>query len=166
MRSQPTVLKIVGFFGEMRAAQTTIAPVRTTSMFRNKAVNHYVLQGLLLTAILATAPARAEQNFENVAGSWSGGGLMKPSDGPRERVRCKVDYVVKNEGQAVKMNVLRWLLLGASSRSLDRRESHANFGCTASWPKRRARSVLGHSSASPSRPDATMITALMVKPVI
>jgi len=74
-------------------------------MFRNKAVNHYILQGLLLTAILAAAPARAEQNFENVAGSWSGGGLMKPSDGPRERVRCKVDYVVKNAGQSVKMNV-------------------------------------------------------------
>ncbi len=30
---------------------------------------------------------------------------MKPSDGPRERVRCKVDYVARNEGQSVKMNV-------------------------------------------------------------
>src|SRR5437899_4527787 len=74
-------------------------------MFGNKAVNHYILQGLLLTAILAAAPARAEQNFENVAGSWSGSGSMKPSDGPRERVRCKVDYIVKNTGQSVKMNV-------------------------------------------------------------
>jgi hypothetical protein len=74
-------------------------------MFRNKAINHCILQCLLLMAILATAPARAEQNFENVAGSWSGGGSMKPSDGPRERVRCKVDYVVKNAGQSVKMNV-------------------------------------------------------------
>jgi len=30
---------------------------------------------------------------------------MKPKDGPRERVRCKVDYIVKNAGQSVKMNV-------------------------------------------------------------
>jgi hypothetical protein len=30
---------------------------------------------------------------------------MKPSDGARERVRCKVDYNVKNAGQSVKMNV-------------------------------------------------------------
>jgi hypothetical protein len=30
---------------------------------------------------------------------------MKPSDGARERVRCKVDYVPKNAGQSVKMNV-------------------------------------------------------------
>jgi hypothetical protein len=105
MPGQPTDLKIVGFLGEMRAAPTTIALVRTRSMFRNKAINHCILQCLLLMAILATAPARAEQNFENVAGSWSGGGSMKPSDGPRERVRCKVDYVVKNAGQSVKMNV-------------------------------------------------------------
>ena len=30
---------------------------------------------------------------------------MKPSDGPRERVRCKIDYAPKNAGQSVKMNV-------------------------------------------------------------
>jgi hypothetical protein len=55
--------------------------------------------------IHATVPAYAEQSFANVAGSWSGSGSMKPSDGPRERVRCKVDYIVKNAGQSVKMNV-------------------------------------------------------------
>jgi hypothetical protein len=59
----------------------------------------------ILTAVLFAAPARAEQAFHDVAGSWSGGGSMKPSDGPRERVRCKVDYAVRNEGHSVKMNV-------------------------------------------------------------
>jgi hypothetical protein len=58
-----------------------------------------------LKTILATTPALAEQSFDNVAGSWSGSGSMKPKDGPRERVRCKVDYNVKNAGQSVKMNV-------------------------------------------------------------
>jgi hypothetical protein len=54
---------------------------------------------------LGAAPASAEQNFSDVAGSWSGGGMMKPSDGPSERVRCKVEYTVKSAGQSVKMNV-------------------------------------------------------------
>jgi len=31
--------------------------------------------------------------------------MMKPSDGPRERVRCKVDYVPKNNGQSLKLNL-------------------------------------------------------------
>ena len=30
---------------------------------------------------------------------------MKPSDGPRERVRCKADYVPKNAGQSVKLTL-------------------------------------------------------------
>jgi hypothetical protein len=58
-----------------------------------------------LIAILAAAPAYAE-SFDSVAGSWSGGGMMKPKDGPRERVRCKVEYAPKNSGQSVKL-VLR-----------------------------------------------------------
>jgi hypothetical protein len=66
---------------------------------------HRMLRFSLLMTVLAAAPACAEQGFDNVAGSWSGGGTMKPSDGARERVRCKVDYNVKNAGQSVKMNV-------------------------------------------------------------
>jgi hypothetical protein len=72
---------------------------------RNRAIIHWILRCSLLMTILAAAPARAQQNFDSVAGSWSGSGSMKPSDGPRERVRCKVDYVPKNGGQSVKMNV-------------------------------------------------------------
>jgi hypothetical protein len=59
----------------------------------------------IASACLAAAPACAQQSFDTVAGSWSGGGSMKPSDGPSERVRCKIDYVPKNAGQSVKMNV-------------------------------------------------------------
>jgi hypothetical protein len=74
-------------------------------MFRNQTIIHWILGCSLLMTILAVAPARAQQSFDNVAGSWSGGGSMKPSDGARERVRCKIDYVPKNAGQSVKMNV-------------------------------------------------------------
>lgn len=73
-------------------------------MFRNRAINHRILRYALLTTILAAAPACAE-SFDSVAGSWSGSGSMKPKDGPRELVRCKVDYVPKNAGQSVKMDV-------------------------------------------------------------
>ena len=66
---------------------------------------HRISRCFLLMTIFAAVPAQAEQSFDNVAGSWSGGGSMKPSDGPRERVRCKIDYAPKNAGQSVKMNV-------------------------------------------------------------
>ena len=74
-------------------------------MFRNRATVHRILRCAILKTILAATPAFAEQSFDGVAGSWSGSGLMKPSDGPSERVRCKIDYVPKNAGQSVKMNV-------------------------------------------------------------
>jgi hypothetical protein len=74
-------------------------------MFRNRTIICRILQGALLMTVLAAAPACAQQSFEDVTGSWSGSGTMKPSDGPRERVRCKADYLVKNDGQSVKMNL-------------------------------------------------------------
>jgi hypothetical protein len=59
-----------------------------------------------LIVVLMAAPACAQPGFGDVAGSWSGGGMMKPSDGPRERVRCKADYIPKNNGQSVKLTLL------------------------------------------------------------
>jgi hypothetical protein len=119
-------------------------------MFRNRAIILRKLRYALVIIIHATVPAYAEQSFASVAGSWSGSGSMKPPDGPRERVRCKVEYNLKNAGHSVKMD-------GFPS-------PHANFGCGTS-PIRRARSVLGQSSSRPNNPDATRMTALMVKPV-
>jgi hypothetical protein len=75
-------------------------------MFRSRAIIHRILQACLVMTVLAAAPACAQQSFEDVAGSWSGAGTMKPKDGPREKVRCKANYTVKNEGQSVKMNLL------------------------------------------------------------
>ena len=74
-------------------------------MFINRAILRWILACSLLITIFTVAPACAQQSFDTVAGSWSGSGSMKPSDGPRERVRCKIDYVSKNAGQSVKMNV-------------------------------------------------------------
>jgi hypothetical protein len=58
----------------------------------------------VLLFMLSAAPVSA-QTLENVAGSWSGSGMMKPSDGPQERVRCKANYIVGNAGLSVKMAV-------------------------------------------------------------
>jgi hypothetical protein len=74
-------------------------------MLRFRAIVHGVLPCLILMTVLSISPAWAQQSFDNVAGSWSGSGSMKPSDGPRERVRCKVDYIIKNAGQSVKLNL-------------------------------------------------------------
>ncbi len=74
-------------------------------MVRQPAITRWILRCAPVIAILAAAPACAQQSFENVAGSWSGGGMMKPSDGPRERVRCKAEYAPKNNGQSLKLNL-------------------------------------------------------------
>jgi hypothetical protein len=74
-------------------------------MFRSRTIIYRILQGALLMTVFAAVPACAQQSFEDVAGSWSGSGTMKPSDGPRERVRCKAEYTPKSQGQSVKMNL-------------------------------------------------------------
>jgi hypothetical protein len=74
-------------------------------MLWNRVINFRILRYSLLVTVLAIAPACAQQSFDSLAGSWSGSGSMKTKDGPRERVKCKVDYLVKNAGQSVKMNV-------------------------------------------------------------
>jgi hypothetical protein len=64
-----------------------------------------ILSCIMVGTAVGIGPARAQSNFEELAGGWSGGGMMKPSDGARERVRCKIDYIPKNEGQSLKMQV-------------------------------------------------------------
>ena len=55
-------------------------------MFRKRMIIG-VLRCLLIAVPLAASLASEQQGFEDVAGSWSGSGSMKPSDGPRERVK-------------------------------------------------------------------------------
>jgi hypothetical protein len=80
--------------------------LKDESMFRSRAIICRILQASLVMIVLAAVPACAQQSFGDVSGSWSGAGMMKPKDGPQERVRCKANYAVKNEGQSVKMNLL------------------------------------------------------------
>jgi hypothetical protein len=64
-----------------------------------------ILSCILVGTGVGIAPVRAQSNFEELAGVWSGGGMMKPSDGPRERVKCKINYIPKKQGQSLKMEV-------------------------------------------------------------
>jgi hypothetical protein len=57
---------------------------------------------LLLASI---NPVRAEPVFDSLGGSWSGIGSMKPSDGPREKVRCKVAYNITKPGRSVSLDL-------------------------------------------------------------
>lgn len=51
--------------------------------------------GLAVAGCLVLASSNAGATFDGLAGAWIGTGWMKPSDGPRERIRCKASYVIK-----------------------------------------------------------------------
>ncbi len=61
---------------------------------------------LALGALLTVSPAHAQSGpFAGMAGSWSGVGLITPTDGPSERVRCKVRYAVSGGGATLQQDI-------------------------------------------------------------
>jgi hypothetical protein len=65
----------------------TMTGVQTLAAMKNAAAALLVWAGM---ATLAPAPALAAGPFDGLTGSWSG-------DGTKERLRCRVQYVQKNE---------------------------------------------------------------------
>ena len=61
--------------------------------------------GAACLVLVVISPLRAEPVFDGLAGAWSGVGTMKPSDGPREKVRCKVAYDVTRPGRSLTLNL-------------------------------------------------------------
>lgn len=51
--------------------------------------------GLAVAGCLVLAASSAGATFNGLEGAWVGTGWMKPSDGPKERIRCKAGYVIK-----------------------------------------------------------------------
>ncbi|WP_175421780.1 MULTISPECIES: hypothetical protein [Bradyrhizobium] len=49
--------------------------------------------------------SQAFGGVDTMAGRWSGTGSMKPSDGPREKIHCKVAYDVKRPGKSIKLDL-------------------------------------------------------------
>ena len=61
--------------------------------------------GAACLVLVGVSPSRAEPVFDSLAGAWSGIGTMKPSDGPREKVRCKVAYNVTRPGRSLTLDL-------------------------------------------------------------
>nr|WP_249136444.1 hypothetical protein [Bradyrhizobium canariense] len=61
--------------------------------------------GLACLALAALSSSYAEATLDSLAGSWSGMGSMKPADGPREKVRCKVSYNVAKPGRSLTLDL-------------------------------------------------------------
>jgi hypothetical protein len=61
--------------------------------------------GAACLALVTLSPSYAEATLDTLAGTWSGSGSMKPSDGPREKVRCKAAYGVKKPGRSLSLDL-------------------------------------------------------------
>ncbi|MGT2435994.1 hypothetical protein ACU4GH_09130 [Bradyrhizobium betae] len=61
--------------------------------------------GAACLAFVGIGPLLAEPVFDGLAGAWFGIGTMKPSDGPREKVRCKVAYNVTRPGRSLTLDL-------------------------------------------------------------
>jgi hypothetical protein len=64
------------------------------------------------TALLLCAASGGAQQvaaagpFDNLNGTWSGGGTVSLREGGKERVRCKSNYVVKSGGFSVQLDLI------------------------------------------------------------
>ncbi|WP_407158522.1 hypothetical protein [Bradyrhizobium sp. STM 3557] len=56
---------------------------------------------LILVACLCLASTDGWAMLDDLAGTWSGTGWMKPSDGAKERIRCRASYVVKRPAKSM-----------------------------------------------------------------
>ncbi|WP_456618692.1 MULTISPECIES: hypothetical protein [unclassified Bradyrhizobium] len=61
--------------------------------------------GAACLVLVGISPLCAEPVFDSLAGTWSGIGTMKPSDSPREKVRCKVAYNVTRPGRSLTLDL-------------------------------------------------------------
>lgn len=69
--------------------------------------SHLVRAGLLAAAIClpCSTTQAAMSPFTAMAGSWSGGGVIKLSDGSGEPLRCRATYDVAGGGAELRLNL-------------------------------------------------------------
>ena len=62
---------------------------------------------LFVVALLhSPVPSHAQQGpFAGLSGSWSGGGSIKLANGQRERLRCRANYTVRENGTRLDQNL-------------------------------------------------------------
>jgi len=69
------------------------------------AVSSMMKLSLMIIALWGGICSEAVAGVDSMAGRWSGTGSMKPSDGPREKIQCKVAYDVKRPGKSIKLDL-------------------------------------------------------------
>lgn len=80
---------------------------------RSKSLRDLIVQGVAVAALLAgvawhsdaARSALAAGPFDGLSGTWSGGGTISMNTGARERIRCRVQYVVQNSGNNVQQDL-------------------------------------------------------------
>jgi hypothetical protein len=60
----------------------------------------------LVLWLCAANAASAEGPFQAFAGSWRGGGEVMGSNGVREHIRCRADYSISNQGEAMSQTIV------------------------------------------------------------
>lgn len=68
-----------------------------------RTLSRVVVVGAMLA--VSVAGARAGGAFENLAGTWSGGGSIAMNDGHNERIRCRAVYEVTPSGIILHQNL-------------------------------------------------------------
>jgi hypothetical protein len=62
--------------------------------------------GCVLVVLGAACPATAAvSSLRNLAGTWSGGGMVSLADGEQQRLRCRAAYDVAGRGDALSLNL-------------------------------------------------------------
>jgi hypothetical protein len=79
------------------ALQRTFAPL---SLFSPAALAGSVLMAMVSVVCIPLPPAWAEEGpFHDFAGSWTGTGTLRPSNGAAERIRCNASYRQRGSSQ-------------------------------------------------------------------
>lgn len=75
---------------------------------RSYALNLACLAGPLAGLFFAVSAASAQQQakpFDAMSGSWNGTGSITLGSGDKERIRCRADYSVNNDGNQVRQDL-------------------------------------------------------------
>jgi hypothetical protein len=64
-----------------------------------------LIAGTLALSLLAPQSNAQSGPFTDLAGSWSGSGMIRMSNGERERIRCRASYIVGAGGDSLRQTL-------------------------------------------------------------
>ena len=60
---------------------------------------------LVVLGVAASPAIAAVSSFRNLAGTWSGGGMLSMANGEQQPLRCRASYDVAGRGDALNLNL-------------------------------------------------------------